>query len=129
MILAPEPSYGDENCNFTDSDCQQAHHVHQKIEGTFPIVKWQFLLVALCVVLALLCPLTIYGSTPTPIQQHDEGAVRSVLIDEVPGITINTVTLISAGWDNLVADINGEWIFRFPRLEEFIPILEREKCY
>ncbi len=91
------------------------------------IVKRQCLLVDLCLVLAWLCPLTLYGNHPIPIQQHDERAVRAVLIDEVSDLAINTVTLITAGWDNLVADINGEWIFRFPLLEEFIPILKREK--
>lgn len=64
-------------------------------------------------------------SSPNP--RHNEDAVREVLFDEVTDLTINTVTLISAGWDNLVADINGEWIFRFPRSEEFITILEREQ--
>jgi aminoglycoside phosphotransferase (APT) family kinase protein len=94
---------------------------------TVPIVKRRYLRVALCLVLALLCPLTAYGSPPALIQQYDEGAVRTVLVDEVPDLTINTITLISAGWDNLVADINGEWIFRFPRVEASIQTLEREQ--
>jgi aminoglycoside 2''-phosphotransferase len=91
------------------------------------IVRQQYLLGAVWLVLASLCPLAVYGSTPALIQQYTEDAVREVLVDEVPDLTINTVTLISAGWDNLVADINGEWIFRFPRSEEFISKLEREQ--
>lgn len=85
-----------------------------------------YLRVGLCLVLTLLYPLTVYGSSPDLIQKHDEGTVRTVLADEVPDLVINTVTLVSAGWDNLVADINGEWIFRFPRKQDFLQTLERE---
>lgn len=85
-----------------------------------------YLCVALYLVLTLLCPRTVYGSSPTLIQEHNENAVHTVLTHEVPDLTINTITLISAGWDNLVADINGEWIFRFPRKKDVMQTLERE---
>ncbi len=94
---------------------------------TVTIVKWQYLLVAVCLFLVSLSPLPLYGSSPALIQKYDENTVRAVLIDELPDLDIDTVVLITAGWDNLVADINDEWIFRFPRVEEFLQTLEREQ--
>lgn len=60
------------------------------------------------------------------LQKQDEQAIRQVLAFEAPDIDVSSVRLISSGWDNLVADINGEWIFRFPRTEAFRTTLERE---
>lgn len=61
------------------------------------------------------------------LTQHDPDTVRAVLLDEVPGLIIKSLKIISTGWDNLVADVNNEWIFRFARKQEFVTILEREK--
>lgn len=108
---------------FYDTDLA---YVHDPVD-TLTIPKWQYLWIAVCLVFVSLCPLTIYGTPPAIIQQHDENAVRAVLIDEVPDLAIDTVVIISSGWDNLVADINGEWIFRFPRGENCLQRLEREQ--
>lgn len=61
------------------------------------------------------------------LENYDRESVLKVLHDEVPGLTVTSMTFISEGWSNLVVDINDEWIFRFPRDEEFLPILERER--
>lgn len=60
------------------------------------------------------------------LTQHDEATVRQVIIDELSNLTINSFQLISTGWDNLVADVNNEWIFRFAREKSFVTTLERE---
>lgn len=62
------------------------------------------------------------------LREHNESAVRKVLQQEVPDLRINTIELNTSGWDNLVANVNGDdWIFRFPREEKFLPMLERER--
>ena len=61
------------------------------------------------------------------LTHHDEVTVRGVILDEIPDFTINSLTLISTGWDNLVADVNNEWIFRFAREKSFVSALERER--
>lgn len=61
------------------------------------------------------------------LENYDRESVLKVLHDEVPGLTVNSMTFVSEGWSNLVVDINDEWIFRFPRDGEFLPILERER--
>lgn len=64
---------------------------------------------------------------PLLLKQQDEASIQAVLDEEAPDLIIHSVTLISTGWDNLVADVNGEWIFRFPRTETFRTTLEREQ--
>lgn len=90
------------------------------------IPKWQHLLAALCLTLSPLSQLTISAGNAAILEQHDEATIYAVLADEVPELMIKSVKIISSGWDNLVADVNGEWIFRFPRLEEFVSTLKRE---
>lgn len=60
------------------------------------------------------------------LQNYTEQEVTDILQKEIPSLEIHSVQLISTGWDNMVADINGEWIFRFPRSETFLKTLERE---
>ena len=93
----------------------------------FPIVNWQSLWINVCLVLVALCPFAVYGNSPVLLQHHDENVVCAILIEEIPDLTIDTLAFITAGWGNLVADINSEWIFRFPRVEEFLQTFEREQ--
>jgi aminoglycoside 2''-phosphotransferase len=60
------------------------------------------------------------------LENYTEQEVSQILHNEIPSLDIHSVNLISTGWDNMVADINGEWIFRFPRSETFLKTLERE---
>jgi aminoglycoside 2''-phosphotransferase len=43
-----------------------------------------------------------------------------------PGFAIQSVYPIQDGWDFFVLEVNGEWIFRFPRRPEVTPSLEKE---
>jgi aminoglycoside phosphotransferase (APT) family kinase protein len=64
--------------------------------------------------------------TPTFLTQQDKPAILKVLKNEAPRLPIQSLELISTGGDNMIADVNGEWIFRFPRTEAFIAVFERE---
>lgn len=76
-----------------------------------------------------------FAARPAPvhIQQIDEESVRAVLSREIPELTIDSFTLISNSSSNVVAEVNGEWMFRFPRetgtdrLGENIALFKREK--
>jgi aminoglycoside 2''-phosphotransferase len=89
--------------------------------------KFQALLIVLYLVLTPICTLTASEPVPAILEQFDEASVLTVLHDEVPNFEIKTMELLSNGWDNLVAEINGEWIFRFPRTEAFVLRFERER--
>lgn len=78
-----------------------------------------------CLVLLAVCPLL--GSPPSLLEHPNEETVYAVLASEIPSLTINSLTLVSTGWANLVADVNNEWIFRFPRLNEHLVALQREQ--
>jgi aminoglycoside phosphotransferase (APT) family kinase protein len=67
------------------------------------------------------------ANTKTVIKQYTAAAVSEVLHREIPDLKISSITIIETGWDHLVAEINGEWIFRFPRTEGSIANMEREK--
>jgi len=44
--------------------------------------------------------------------------IRSVLEKDFPELEIRNIILFENGWDNVVADVNGEHIFRFPKNKE-----------
>ncbi len=43
-----------------------------------------------------------------------------------PSLDVRDVRIIEDGWDSLVLDLDGEWIFRFPRRPEVEQWMERE---
>ena len=45
---------------------------------------------------------------------------------EFPRLKIDSVRLVRAGWDNVVLDVNNQWIFRFPRFKAAEESLKRE---
>ena len=76
------------------------------------------------------CP--CYPSCPCPpvpalMKEHHEEGAYAALTHEIHDLPIHSMRCISAGWDNFVVDVNGEWIFRFPRREELILLLQREQ--
>ncbi len=76
----------------------------------------------------LLCPIAApLGAASELLKQHDEGSVRRALAEEIPLFPIDSISLISRGWDNLVAEINNEWIFRFPKSLKGLAIIKREE--
>lgn len=44
--------------------------------------------------------------------------IKKVIINDFPEIKIKTAKLITNGWDNVVVDINGKYIFRFPKKKD-----------
>lgn len=63
----------------------------------------------------------------TVIKRYDIATIVEVLNHEIPDLSIDSINIIQTGWDHLVAEINGDLIFRFPRAEKSIANLEREK--
>ncbi|MBA2649046.1 MAG: aminoglycoside phosphotransferase family protein [Legionella sp.] len=57
----------------------------------------------------------------------DVATVSKVLNHEIPNLFIDSISIIETGWDHLVAEVNGEWIFRFPRTKGSIANQERER--
>ena len=49
-----------------------------------------------------------------------------VLRTRFPALEIHEWRAIEDGWDSLVLEVNGEWIFRFPRRAEVEEWVERE---
>jgi aminoglycoside phosphotransferase (APT) family kinase protein len=49
-----------------------------------------------------------------------------VLRERFPTLEIRDVRAIEAGWDSLVLEVNGEYVFRFPRRPEVEEWVERE---
>lgn len=78
-------------------------------------------------VFLVLCPFLLVASAPALLDPLDEETVYAVLANEIPDLTIRSLILISSGETNLVADVNDEWIFRFPRAAKYSSILQREK--
>src|SRR5258708_9382139 len=57
----------------------------------------------------------------------DVATVSQVLNHEIPNLFIDSISIIETGWDHLVAEVNEEWIFRFPRTRGSIANQERER--
>lgn len=68
-----------------------------------------------------------FGDAGMLLENYDWESVLEVLHDEVPGLTVDSMTFFSDGWKYFVVDVNNDWIFRFPREMTFMPILERER--
>lgn len=60
------------------------------------------------------------------LQECNDETVREVLTQEVTDLKIDSLDLIGVGWDNWVAEVNSEWIFRFPRRESISKVFRRE---
>ncbi len=62
------------------------------------------------------------------LEQCDEAGVCQVLNRELANFPIRTCAILMSGWDNTVAEINGEWIFRFPRQKDMAVTVARESA-
>ncbi len=49
------------------------------------------------------------------IQNDKISTVKKVIQADLPNLKIKSIKIIPHGWDNIVAEINNEYIFRFPR--------------
>ncbi|MGE0010136.1 MAG: aminoglycoside phosphotransferase family protein [Candidatus Babeliales bacterium] len=65
-------------------------------------------------------------SSPPLLAVHDEASICNALCNELPSLSIQSCKLLMSGWDNTVVEVNGHWIFRFPRKEHMAVTLERE---
>ena len=54
-----------------------------------------------------------------------KGLVKRI-VQEFPNLHIGSARLVRAGWDNVVVDVNNQWIFRFPRFKAAEESLKRE---
>jgi aminoglycoside phosphotransferase (APT) family kinase protein len=52
--------------------------------------------------------------------------VRELLADQFPQLHINNVELLGSGWDNTAYLVNSELVFRFPRRQIAVKLLELE---
>ena len=59
--------------------------------------------------------------------KFDTETISEVLHHEIPQLMINSISIVQTGWDHLVAEVNEQWIFRFPRDIKSIANIEREK--
>lgn len=50
----------------------------------------------------------------------------AILRERVPQLRQERLVLIETGWDSAVVEVDGEWIFRFPRRPEVVDWLRRE---
>lgn len=62
----------------------------------------------------------------TLLSTSDEVTIREVLSRELPDLQIKTCSIVTSGWDNVVVEVNDEWIFRFPRNNHMAEIVDRE---
>jgi aminoglycoside phosphotransferase (APT) family kinase protein len=51
---------------------------------------------------------------------------EAILRERIPNLRINRLVLVETGWDSAVVDVDGEWIFRFPRRAEVVEWLRVE---
>ncbi len=61
------------------------------------------------------------------LSEFNIATIRQTLSAEITDLEMESLNIIETGWDHLVAEINGKWIFRFPRKKESIENLQREK--
>jgi aminoglycoside phosphotransferase (APT) family kinase protein len=51
---------------------------------------------------------------------------EAILRERIPDLRVNRLVLVETGWDSAVVDVDGEWIFRFPRRAEVVEWLRAE---
>jgi len=61
---------------------------------------------------------------PKILEESDYTNIPQIIEQEMPGFKVETCNLITLGWDSVVADVNDNYIFRFPRSKNYP--LERE---
>lgn len=52
------------------------------------------------------------------LPEFDLNMIRTLITADFPDLQIEKIILIENGWDNMVVEINGDLIFRFPKDEE-----------
>lgn len=52
--------------------------------------------------------------------------LRETIVSALPEFADSTLTILNAGWDSVGVDVDGEWIFKFPRHAEAEERLRKE---
>lgn len=65
---------------------------------------------------------TVFTNGPTPTI----GELRTAITRVYPELAASTFALLRGGWDSLAVDVDGRWVFKFPRNEAARVRLERE---
>lgn len=60
------------------------------------------------------------------MEDFDSAPLLHLLRQHLPGLQFEQVTPILSGWDSWVLDLDGKWIFRFPRRGEVAAAMEKE---
>jgi aminoglycoside phosphotransferase (APT) family kinase protein len=61
-----------------------------------------------------------------PEREVDATLARAVIEAQFPDLAPAHVEKLAAGWDNTAYVVNGAWVFRFPRRQIVVALLERE---
>ena len=64
--------------------------------------------------------------TPWLPERTVDAALARELIEQQFPLKAPRVEALGEGWDNSVFAVNGEWVFRFPRRQVAVPLLDRE---
>jgi aminoglycoside phosphotransferase (APT) family kinase protein len=55
------------------------------------------------------------GSSNAPLDISNDHSATTALIERATGLTIHTYEVINTGAENLIIEVNDEWVFRLPR--------------
>jgi hypothetical protein len=55
------------------------------------------------------------GSSNAPLDISHDHSAATALIERATGLTIHTYEVINTGAENLIIEVNDEWVFRLPR--------------
>jgi len=66
---------------------------------------------------------TAQWTAETPV---DEALARQLVSEQFPPLPERSLALLNEGWDYVVALVDDEWVFRFPRRAVVVPATERE---
>ncbi len=56
----------------------------------------------------------------------DASAARALLAGQFPELALESVVPLGIGFDNTVYLVDGAWVFRFPRRQVAVPLIDRE---
>jgi len=62
----------------------------------------------------------------TPEREVDAGLARALVEEQFPQFKPARVEPLGEGWDNAVFKANDKWVFRFPRRQLAVPLIEAE---
>jgi aminoglycoside phosphotransferase (APT) family kinase protein len=58
----------------------------------------------------------------------DEALALELIQAQFPSVQAESLSLLGVGWDNTAYSVDGDYVFRFPRRQIAVPLLERENA-